>query len=156
MHALPLSSIFTKLKSMWRADRLMRPTVTNDGAIHLRREVQQNTTIIWDNGQCEVTTGGRATVKHMSKTRKKLQFHTEKRYFHAVHLVRYIFLYAILELMPMTAVKQWRGFRHVPKRTTLKIASLIFRKSQDIFSLVVSNSLPCNFTLNYAGTGILI
>lgn len=67
MNTLPLTSIFTKLKSMWGPDRLMRPTVTNDGAIYRWREVQQNTTIIRDNGQCGVTICVRAKVKHVLK-----------------------------------------------------------------------------------------
>jgi predicted small integral membrane protein len=111
---------------MWGTEHLMRLSVTNDGAIYLGREVEQNTSIMLDNGQCGVTTRRRATVKHMSKPEKRFHFRTEAPYLLVLHFVRYIFLFIILELMRMTTVKQWHGFRHAPKITTLQIASLIF------------------------------
>jgi hypothetical protein len=42
--------------------------------------------------------------------------------------------------MRMTTVKQWHGFRHAPKITTLQIASLIFWKAK-----TVSNCLLTQF-----------
>jgi hypothetical protein len=147
MHALPLTSIFTKLKSMWGTDHLMRPTATNDGAIYRWREVQQNTTIIQDNGQCGVTFCGRAKVKHIN-----IYWH-KKRGSSSVQGVvcarssafSTCFLICHSGIAVHDRCETMTPFSAYFKKDTTQNCFINLLKSQDIFPLVLFNCLLVQF-----------